>query len=101
VKSPELVRTVSILVDGGGNSESVSVSSTSAQSSAITQPMVLVSTDIDVFVRQGADPTALSDGSDMFLIANSMYRLMGISSGNKLAFITATGSGTVYITPGG
>ena len=94
------VMSASLVVDSGGGSESVSISGTSAQSSAITAGQVIVSVDTDCFVRQGADPTALDDGTDMFLFADSTYRLVGITSGNKLAFITTGGSGNAYITPG-
>jgi hypothetical protein len=94
------VQSQSIVVLTGGQSAAVSISTTSAQSAAITTPSVVVTPTVDCFFRQGANPTALSDGTDQILLATNSYRLSGIVSGNKLAFITASGTGTVYITPG-
>lgn len=92
---------LSIVVDSGGASQKVAISTTSAQSTAIstTDNTVLVTPDTTCFVRQGSNPTAVSDGTDIILLANNQYRL-SIGKGNKLAFITASGSGFVYITPG-
>lgn len=89
----------------GGQSSSVAISTTSAQSAALSFPAaqagyVLVTTDTNCFVRQGTNPTALSNGTDQILLANQTYRCW-VNSGNKLAFITASGTGTVYLTPGG
>ena len=89
----------------GGLSSTVSISTISAQSATFTFPAaqagyVLVTTDANCFVRQGTNPTALSDGTDQILLANQTYRCW-VNSGNKLAFKTASGTGTVYLTPGG
>ena len=91
----------SIVALAGGQSVSVAISSTSAQSAATTTGFATVTPTVDCFFRQGASPTALSDGTDDFLIANNKYRINGITSGNKLAFKTTSATGTVYITPGG
>ena len=86
----------------GGQSEPISVSTTSAQSSAITSGWAVVTPTIDCFFRQGSGtPTALSNGTDQILLGGNSYRITNITSGNKIAFITASGTGTVYITPGG
>lgn len=53
---------------------------------------------VDCFIRQGANPTALSDGTDQILPANNMYRVGPIAPGNRLAIISAS-AGSVYITP--
>lgn len=89
----------------GGTSSQVSISTTSAHSVAFTfeaalAGYVLITSDVNCFVRQGTDPTALSNGTDQILLANQTYRCW-VNSGNKLAFITASGTGTVYLTPGG
>lgn len=85
----------------GGQSQSVSISSTSAQSAAITAGFATVYSTVDCFFRQGSNPTALSNGTDDFIPAGNKLRISGITSGNKLAFITSGSSGTVYVTPGG
>lgn len=83
----------------GGQSQSVAVTTTSAQSTAISnsKTVVLCST-VDCFVRQATNPTALSNGTDQFLPAYTQLRYAGFVSGNKIAVI-GTGSGTLYITP--
>jgi hypothetical protein len=91
----------SIIALSGGQSESVSISSTSAQSSAITAGWALVTPTVDCFFRAGANPTALSNGTDQILLGGNTYRVTGITSGHKLAFKTTAATGTVYITPGG
>lgn len=46
----------------GGDCQAVSISGTSAQSAAITASLVHITPTVDVFVREGADPTALATG---------------------------------------
>lgn len=96
----ETVRSSSIYVDEGGKSEELVVDTAGIQSAAIEDSEVLVTCTIDVFVRQGENPTATNDGTDIFLIGNSVYRLAGIKHGNKLAFKALAGSGSIYITSG-
>lgn len=95
----------SINVLEGGQSSKISISTSSAQSATFTFPnmpqgYVLITPDVPCFVRQGVNPTAVSDGTDQYLPANTIYRAF-VNSGNKLAFITASGTGNVYLTPGG
>lgn len=91
---------ISALVSEGGRSQAVSISTTSAQSSAFTNDdCVLVTTTAATFVRGGTDPTALSDGTDLYLLPDVAYRLR-IQKGWKLAFKTPSGTGTAYISPG-
>lgn len=95
-------RVVSAAVDTGGLSQVVAISGTSAQSSVLTTVGgvdALVTPTVDCFVRQGANPTALSNGTDMILLGGNTYRLSGIASGNRLAFITSGAAGSVFITP--
>jgi hypothetical protein len=82
----------------GGQSQVVAISGTSAQSSAITgsKTVYLCSTG-DCFIRQGSNPTALSNGTDQFLPGYTPMRFAGFVSGNKIAVIGTTGS--LYITP--
>lgn len=95
---PQDIRQVSMSVGTGGTSQLVSFS-TSTQSTAITADHVIVTCTADCFVRAGSNPTALSDGTDRYLVANVPYRLAHIN-GAKLAFISVTGgSGKAYITP--
>ena len=89
----------SINILTGGQTNAVAISTTSAQSAAITEEKVLVYSTVFCFARQGTNPTALSNGTDQPIPAETLIRVP-VTSGNKLAFITATGSGTVYITPG-
>jgi hypothetical protein len=89
----------SINILTGGQTNAVSISTTSAQSSAIDAEKVVIYSTVFCFVRQGANPTALSNGTDQPVPAENYLRVT-LTPGNKLAFITASGTGTVYITPG-
>ena len=91
--------TISCQVLPGGESTKISVSSVSAQSAVLTAESYLVTPDTTCFVRQGSNPTALSNGTDQILLANNTYRITPIVSGYKLAFITTAASGLVYLTP--
>jgi len=87
-------------IAAGGTCQSVAISSISAQSAAITAQLVHLTPTVDCFVREAASPTALSDGTDEFLMAWVTQSKI-ITSGNKLAFKTTSASGTVYIAPVG
>lgn len=83
---------------GEGN-QSVSVSTTTA---ATTNPVTgidpLIVSDVLVFAVAGASPTAtVAAGTP--IPANTLIRLAGVQPGDRLAFITATGTGTVYVCP--
>lgn len=94
---------LSVTVNEGGKSHKVTLTAgASAPSAAIDAEFVMVYSTVDCFVRAGANPTALADGTDQFIPANTLLRLDGINrshTGSKLAFISAS-AGTVYITPG-
>jgi hypothetical protein len=86
----------------GGQSQKVAVSSTSAQSTVFSPSLptyVNVMTDVECFYRSGANPTAVSDGTDQILPAGPLYRIGPVPAGHKLAFKTVADSGSVYITP--
>lgn len=96
------VQELSFTASLGGTSQKVAFSATSAASTELGSGTggsmtVLVTTDLDCFVRQGTNPTALSDGTDQFITANAIYRI-SVQRGNKLAFIGAA-AGNAYITP--
>jgi hypothetical protein len=91
---------ISIVVDDGGKSQAVAISTTSAQSTPIIDETALVTLTTSAFVRKGTNPTAVSTGADIYLMADVTYRL-AVARGERLAFITTGGSGTAYITPGG
>jgi hypothetical protein len=90
----------SLIALSGGQSEAIAISAVSAQSSTITTGFAVVTPTVDCFFRAAADPTAVADGTDQYLLANNTYRISGITSGHKLAFIVLSASGTVYISPG-
>ena len=98
---PSSVYQVSMPANEGGISQSVSISTTSAQSAVINEGEAMVTPTVNCFFRAGTNPTAVSDGTDSILLANNTYRISGIKQGHILAFITSSGSGSAYITPGG
>ena len=93
------IQDISVVVDDGARSQAVSISGTSAQSTDIDAEVVLVTLTTPGFVRQGRNPTSTSDGTDIYLLADTTYRL-NLKRGNKLAFNTTGGTGTAYLTPG-
>lgn len=95
---PQDIRQVSMSVGAGGTSQVVNFS-TSTQSTALTCDHAIVTCTTDCFVRSGSNPTALSDGTDRFLVGGVPYRL-AVIKGEKLAFIgVSSASGKAYITP--
>lgn len=89
----------SVVVDDGGKSQALSISTTSAASAVINADYALVTLTTPAFVRQGDAPTAVSTGADIYLMDGVTYRL-NVKRGNKLALIAVSGTGTAYITPG-
>jgi hypothetical protein len=83
----------------GGQSAKVLTSTVSAQSAALTSTSYLCISDVNCFVRTGASPVAVSNGTDQLMLANVQYRFSPINIGDKLAFILSAGSGNVYLTP--
>lgn len=83
---------------GEGN-QSVSVSTTSAATTnVVTGVDPLIMSDVLVFAVAGASPTAtVATGTP--IPPNTLIRLDGVQPGDRLAFITATGTGTVYVCP--
>lgn len=90
----------SLSANDGGTSQTIAISTASAASTALTSDTVLIYSTINCFMRRGVTPVALSGGTDQFIASNSYLRIDNIRSGDKLAFITASGTGSVYLTPG-
>lgn len=84
----------------GEGQQSVSVSDTSAATTnAIGSDECLVYSTVECFALAGASPTAtVAAGTP--LPANVLIRMYGLTASEKLAFITASGTGTVYVRPG-
>lgn len=77
--------------------QSVSMSTTSAQSAALNGGSALVQVNAACFVIRGKNPTATT--ACMPLVADVPYMMRGIAAGEKLAFIMASSTGTATITP--
>lgn len=79
--------------------QSVSVTTTSAQSAVVGVPECLVYSTVECFALAGPNPTAtVAAGTP--IPANTLIRLRGLVAGDEIAFIAATGSGVAYIRPG-
>jgi hypothetical protein len=77
----------------------VSTNTTSAQTAVnFTGDSVYILSTALVFVVRGSNPTATT--GCMPIPANFPVQIKGIQPGDKLAFINATGTGSVYITQG-
>jgi hypothetical protein len=80
--------------------QSVSVSGVSAQTTnAIGSPTAVVYSNVEAFALAGSNPSA-SVAAGTPIAAGQMIRFTGIQPGDKLAFITAGATGTVYVRPG-
>lgn len=86
---------ISFTADAGGLSQKVVLSAASAQSAVLTGSAVVVTPDVNCFIRMGANPVALPD-VDRMLVAGVAHRVT-VSPGCKLALIAA-GAGNAYIT---
>lgn len=74
------------------------VSSQSTALSASTSVVRLFATE-DCHIKTGANPTAVADGTCMFLPADR-EALIGVGSGDKIAVIRDTVDGVLFITEG-
>lgn len=90
----------SVLALTGGQSQLIALSTASAPSNVINGASAVVYSDVLCFFRQGGAPIAVSNGTDQVIPAGVWTRITGIIPGNKLAFIVATGTGNLYLTPG-
>lgn len=75
----------------------ISASASNAQSTAITSTKVRVTPSASVYYAVGANPTASATGCEMIVGGQTRYvNMQGL--GNKIAFVTLTGSATVSVT---
>lgn len=82
-----------------GSCQAVAISTTSASSTAFKSRVIDVTPTVDCFARyspSGSAVTALSNGTDQFLLAGSTQRF-DVIPGSLVAFITSSGTGTVHI----
>lgn len=100
---------ISLNVSAGGDCSSVAVTGVSAQSAIffsagatvpIVSGCVLVTPTVDIFIRQGVNPTALATGADCILLGGQTYRIP-VAAGNRFAVIAVGASGMVYFAPQG
>ncbi len=84
---------------GSEGGQSVAASTTSAASTnAVGATQAVIHTTVDCFVLAGTAPVAtVADGTP--LAANTAMRFVGLQATDKIAVITATGTGTIYIRP--
>lgn len=80
-------------------SQALAFSSASAQGSALALSTTLVRLfcSQDCFITVGSNPTALGDGTSMF-IPSGIVDFIGVQGGQKIAAIRSTNDGTLYIT---
>jgi len=81
------------------NGQKVTVTSTSAQSSAITATEVRLYATKAMFVYSAAEPTATAAGNAGFPMAAGQTEYIQITSGHKIAAIRDTEDGALFITP--
>ncbi len=96
-----MVKEISLVPNDGGLSETISVSTTSAQSTVLSTEgdmYVNVYSTHQCFMRMGLDPIALGDGTDQLIPADKLLRVGPIPANYKLAFVMHSGSSTVYLT---
>ena len=84
-------------ISPSGTSQTIAISSTSAQSTPIHAVLVHITPTVDCYMRQGSNPVAIAN-IDHFLLGNATQSFRIIRD-NILAFITAAGSGFVHIVP--
>ncbi len=94
------MREIDLTLSSGGNCQAVSISSTSAQSGALPNDTAVIYATVACFARTGSNPTALATGVDIFIPATTMLRITVPNPGDKIAFVTSSATGTVYIAPG-
>lgn len=97
---------ISVNVDEGGNDSVVTAGAVSVQSPVFFAAAsgiggtVLVTPLVDIFIRQGVNPTALATGVDVILLGGQTYRVH-VAAGNCLAVIQVSAGGSVYFAPQG
>lgn len=87
------MKEVSLIINGGGKSQVLTLSTSSTVSSVLTSNFALFYSTVDCFVRVGATAVA---NTDIFIPAN-MYCRLGVIAGQTLA-VVGTAAGTAYLT---
>lgn len=97
---PSLGNSVRIARSGSEGQQSVSVSTTSAATTnAIGSDTAVVYSTVECFALAATTPTAtVANGTP--IPANQLIRITGLASTDKIALISASGTGTAYIRPG-
>lgn len=82
-----------------GVSQALAFTGTSAQSTALgtSTTLVKIFATTDCFIKVATDPTAVADGTCMFVPAG-IIDFIGVGPGQKIAAIRNASSGTLYIT---
>lgn len=84
----------------GEGHQQVSVStSTAATTNPITDLNPLVYSTVECFAVAGPGTPTATVAAGTPIPALTLIRLTGVQLGDRLAFIAATGSGTVYVCP--
>ena len=82
-----------------GTSQKISFTNSSQPSTAfgLKTSLIRVFATQDCFLAFGSAPTALTDGTSMF-IPGGLIDFIGVTPGQKLAVIESTTDGVLYIT---
>lgn len=85
-----------------GVSQKITTSAVSAQSAAVASTTTLVRffATTDCYVQFGTNPTALTDGTCVF-IPGGIVDFLGITPGYKIAVIQFAAPGVLFITEAG
>ncbi len=85
----------------GEGRQSVSVSTSSARTAAdIGSNECLVYSTVECFAVAGNSSVTATVADGTPIPASTLIRLRGVIPNGRIAFITASGTGTVYIRPG-
>lgn len=81
-----------------GASQKIAISTTAAQSAAITASIIELTPTVDCYVRTGTSPTAVNTGVDHFLLGGTT-QFFRFNSGEKISIIADSGAGVIHISP--
>lgn len=96
-----------VLSGGQSSKVALSVASAKVPAAVLTASQLLTGSnnikcvltlDAAGFIRKGANPTAVSDGTDQYIPANTPVHVE-LLVGEQLACILASGTGNAYFTP--
>ncbi len=84
-----------------GVSQLIAVSNASVQGSAlgISTTVVRLFATNDCYIKLGANPTALADGTSMF-VPGGIVDFIGVTPGDKIAVIRYASNGSLFVTEG-